>query len=121
MSSKARRLNGKVPVMPFVWQPLEPEAPPAGELASAPPPPPEPVMPSPESLAALEREAFAKGFAQGERAGIEAANQRNEAMLRRLTETLNELAAARATMIQQTEAQMVKLALAIARRVIGRE
>ncbi len=63
-------------------------------------------------LAALERDAFAKGYAQGERAGVEAAAQRGDAMLRRLTQTLEELAALRAQMIRQTERQMVQLALA---------
>ena len=72
-------------------------------------------------LAALERDAFAKGFAQGERAGAEAAAQRGEAMLRRLTETLDELTTLRAQMIHQTEQQMVQLALAVARRVVHRE
>lgn len=72
-------------------------------------------------LAALEREAFAKGFAQGERAGAEAASQRGEATLHRLTETLNELMNVRTDMIRQTERQMVHLALAIARRILQRE
>jgi len=72
-------------------------------------------------LAALERDAFSKGFAQGERAGGEAAAQRAEAMLRRLTETLEELTTLRQQMIHETERQMVQLALAIARRVMHRE
>src|SRR5689334_11580213 len=37
-----------------------------------------------ERLAALEREAFTKGYAQGERAGLEAGGKRAEAMLRRV-------------------------------------
>lgn len=72
-------------------------------------------------LAALERDAFSKGFAQGERAGGEAAAQRGEAMIRRLTETLEELTNLREQMIHQTERQMVQLALAIARRIVHRE
>lgn len=72
-------------------------------------------------LAALEREAFAKGFSQGELAGAEAAGQRGEMMLHRLTQTLEELTQVRAQMIHQTERQMVQLAMAIARRVIQRE
>jgi flagellar assembly protein FliH len=72
-------------------------------------------------LAALEREAFAKGYEQGERAGAEAAGKRGEAMLRRLSETLGELTTLRAAMIRQTEAQIVELALAVARRVLHRE
>jgi flagellar assembly protein FliH len=71
--------------------------------------------------ATIERDAFAKGFAQGERAGLEAAGQRGEAMLRRLTETLEELTTVRAQMIHRTEQQMVQLAIAIASRVVQRE
>lgn len=75
----------------------------------------------PNQLATLEREAFAKGYEQGERAGAEAAGKRGEAMLRRLAETLTELTTLRATMIRQTETQLVELALAVARRVVHRE
>jgi flagellar assembly protein FliH len=93
--------------------------PPAGPV-----PQPAPAVDSAElhaRLASLEREAFAKGFAQGERAGNEAAGQRGEAMLRRLTQTLEELTTLRAQMIHQTERQMVQLALAVARRIVHRE
>jgi len=72
-------------------------------------------------LAALERDTFAKGYAQGERAGYEAGATRAEAMLRRLAGTLDELAHLRTAMIQQTEQQMVQLALAVARRILRRE
>jgi flagellar assembly protein FliH len=72
-------------------------------------------------LAALEREAFAKGYAQGERAGIEAGGKRAEAMLRRVAQTLTDLASLRETLIQQTERQMVQLAITIARRIVHRE
>jgi flagellar assembly protein FliH len=72
-------------------------------------------------LAAQEREAFAKGYAQGERAGIEAGGKRAEAMLRRVAHTLTELGSLRETLIQQTERQMVQLALTIARRIVYRE
>ena len=72
-------------------------------------------------LAALERDAFASGYATGERAGVEAGNKRAEAMLRRLAQTLDELRSLRSTMIRQTEQQMVQLALAIARRILQRE
>jgi flagellar assembly protein FliH len=42
-------------------------------------------------------------------------------MLRRLRQTIDELAALRTDMIHRTERQMVQLALAIARRVVQRE
>jgi flagellar assembly protein FliH len=73
------------------------------------------------TLEDVERDAFAKGFAQGQRAGQEAADQRGEAMLRRLTETLQELTELRSRMIHETERQVVGLALAVARRVVHRE
>jgi flagellar assembly protein FliH len=127
MSSRARRIEASV--VPFSWTGTEAAA------VAAPRPQPRPVAPAALAansqeddqatinarLAALERDAFSKGFAQGERAGSEAAAQRGEAMLRRLTETLEELTTLRQQMIHETERQMVQLALAIARRVVHRE
>jgi len=106
--------------MPFAWGGAVPVA--KEEQAPSAPAQPE-VEPATRQaqLAALERDAFAKGFAQGERAGLDAAAQRGEAMLARLTQTLDELTALRSQMIHQTERQMVQLALAIARRILHRE
>ena len=60
-----------------------PAAPPA-----APPITRTPCSPSTASgWPALEREAFTKGYAQGERAGLEAGGKRAEAMLRRVAQT----------------------------------
>ena len=124
MSSRARRIDA-VGAHPFSWTGAPPGAPPRGPNRPAPP-----VATKPDGddqaalnarLSALERDAFSKGFAQGERAGGEAAAQRAEAMLRRLTETLEELTTLRQQMIHETERQMVQLALAIARRVVHRE
>jgi flagellar assembly protein FliH len=120
MSSRARRVVGS-PAVPFDWTggkgtPVGARGPAASDDL--------PVMDAAQQqahLAALERDAFAKGFAQGERAGAEAAGKRGEAMLRRLTQTLDELTTMRAQMIHQTERQMVQLALAIARRIVRRE
>ena len=42
-------------------------------------------------------------------------------MLRRLAQTIEELADVRRSMVRQTERQMVQLALAIARRIVRRE
>jgi flagellar assembly protein FliH len=72
-------------------------------------------------LAALERDAFAKGYAQGERAGVEAGAKRAEAMLRRVAQTLEELGQLRSAIIRDTERQMVQLALSLARRIVTRE
>jgi flagellar assembly protein FliH len=114
MSSRAKRIAKPSSVVPFSW--TTGGAAPGYAAAEAQGP-----AASQNTLAALERDAFAKGFAQGERAGLEAAGQRGEAMLARLMASLEELATLRAQMIHQTERQMVQLALAIARRVIQRE
>jgi flagellar assembly protein FliH len=88
----------------------------------------EPAAPDPEALAAeqqriaeIERQAFTTGYSQGEKAGLDAGATRSEAMLRRVSETLDSLAALRTDMIKQTEQQMLQLALAIAKRILRRE
>jgi flagellar assembly protein FliH len=119
MSSRARRLPAGAPVQLFGW----------GGTSHDPQPgiAPEQRVQEPDCgqvearLAALEREAFAKGYEQGERAGLEAGGKRADAMLRRLSQTLDQLGDLRRTMIRETEGQMVELALAIARRIVRRE
>jgi flagellar assembly protein FliH len=69
----------------------------------------------------IEREAFGQGYAQGERAGSEAAAARAEAILQRLAQTIEELGELRTALIRKTERQVVQLALAIAKRIVHRE
>ena len=76
---------------------------------------------SAERIAALEREAFVKGYAQGERSGAEAAARQGDAMLRRLSETIEEVAALRADLLRRSERDLVRVALLIAERVLHRE
>ena len=133
MSSRSRTVSRPASVVPFDWgaapgrEARQPIPTPATaddprELPAACAPDGAPAPPDHEArFAALERDAFATGFAQGERAGAEAAAQRGEAMLRRLAESLEDLTTVRAQLIRQTERQMVQLALAVARRVIHRE
>jgi len=127
MLSRGQRITSDSPVVAFPWG-----ATPPARSASAPqpPPPPAPVKPapSPESMpdvqarvAKLERDAFATGHAQGEKAGLEAGSKRADAMLRRLAETLQELEELRRSMLRQTEQQVVQLSLAIAKRILRRE
>ena len=72
-------------------------------------------------LAALEREAFTKGFEQGEKAGLQASSAHAESMLQRLAGALEELVSLRKSIIRQTERQMIELALAMAKRIVRRE
>ena len=120
MSSRARVVTDATQVAPFVWSPAPRPAEPAAAPARAPEDPPAHTAQT-QQLALIERDAFAKGYEQGDRAGTEAAGKRGEAMLRRLAETLEELTTLRASMIRQTETQMVELALAVARRVVHHE
>jgi flagellar assembly protein FliH len=118
MSSRAKRLGANSDVRRFDWMASH-AAPPSPGLA---PQAAEPDLRQQQAnLATLERDAFAKGYEQGERAGLQAGGERATAMLRRLEQTLVELAALRHEMIRQTERQMVQLALAIAKRIVRRE
>jgi flagellar assembly protein FliH len=129
MSFKARRIAGGTTVEAFAWKAASPGAERAVEPlfaeasagAVSPAAPAFDMAQHQARLAALERDAFAKGYEQGERAGAEAGAKRAEAMLRRLADTIQELAEVRRTMIRETERQMVQLAMAIARRVVRRE
>lgn len=127
MSSRARRLAAPLDVRSFDWVGPQPAVPhvddrPAVTPAAGEHPAVAADAPQQQArLATLEREAFAKGYEQGERAGLQAGGARAEAMLRRLAQTLQELADLRREMIRHTERQMVQLALAIAKRVVRRE
>lgn len=120
MSSRARRITDRTMIAPFEWQGRAAASVVHQPIATGPQTPFDPAAHQ-DHLASLERDAFAKGFAQGERAGAEAAAKRGDAMLRRLTQTLEEVTGLRAQMIRETEQQMVRLALAVARRIVHRE
>lgn len=103
----------------FPWGPAGPGG--AEPLERAPAhQPPEPV-PSSVNAAAIERDAFAQGFAQGERAGLEAGQRRADALLSRLEQTITELAHLKGTLSRQVERQAVELSIAVARRIVHRE
>lgn len=68
-----------------------------------------------------EREAFAQGYAQGERAGIEVAARQLQAVHGRLGQTLDQLVGLREELTYRTERQVVELALAMATRILHRE
>jgi flagellar assembly protein FliH len=126
MSSRAVRLKTAQVFEPYDWsgglEPARPRAMQATPPVAAPAPPAHdtPAMSSTER-AMIERDAFGQGYAQGERAGAEAAAQRSEAVLQRLKQTVGELQALRAEMIHKTERQVVQLAIAMARRIVHRE
>jgi flagellar biosynthesis/type III secretory pathway protein FliH len=129
MSPSARRLTGAVATDRFQWQCATAPAAAVTPLLKHEPAVnqgPTPVMrdlpsPSAERIQAIEREAFAKGYAEGERAGEAAAASRIEAMLKRLATTIDEVGALRAGAMRRAEREIVRLALAMAERVLRRE
>lgn len=123
MSSRARRVNGVGQPERFAWgaspDAAEPDTYYGGNgMAPVAPPPQAAAVADP---ATVEREAFTKGYAQGERAGAEASASRAEAMLRRLAQTLDDLQALRGDLVRRTEREVVELSLAIAKKVLQRE
>jgi flagellar assembly protein FliH len=118
MSYKARPVQ-EAPVETFRWEAIVGGGGPRGH---SPAPPDEAQDAAHQArIAAIERDAFVKGYGQGERAGLEAAATRADGMLRRLGNTVEELAAVRGEIIRRTERQAVQLVLAIAERVVQRE
>jgi flagellar assembly protein FliH len=117
MSFKARCL-AEGDVAPFAWQ-LVAEIPELATLRPASARPSDRDLD--ERVATMERDAFAKGYAEGERAGVQAAATRTDAMLRRLAETIEELVSLRGEIVRKSERQTVQLVLAIAERIVQRE
>ena len=121
MSFKARRVDAAnvAAVQPFSWE--KTTASPVQASLAADLPVHGAVSVDQLDTAAIERDAFTKGYAQGERAGLAAAATRADAMLRRLAQTIEELGELRNEMIHRTERQAVQLVLAIAERIVQRE
>jgi flagellar biosynthesis/type III secretory pathway protein FliH len=124
MSYKARRVDDAnvSAVQPFSWEPTTASPVQASLSTGASLRPVTATTPIDQlDTSAIERDAFTKGYAQGERAGMDAAATRAEAMLRRLAQTIEELGELRNEMIHRTERQAVQLVLAIAERIVQRE
>lgn len=126
MSSRASRVTAGAGAQAFPWPAVAPlvradvpardahmEGDPAWPEAGA-----ASRVPDPD---AIERDAFAHGYAAGEQAGAEAGLARLEGLHRRLAQAIDDLAAERHRVLLESERSVVQLALAIARRVLRRE
>jgi len=69
----------------------------------------------------LEKEAYEKGFAQGEKAGRELGEKRLDSVIKSFNGVLKEVKRLKETLYQESEQEMLRLVLAIARRVIQKE
>lgn len=70
---------------------------------------------------AIRRDAYSTGFRDGERQSAENAAARVQSVLDELRNTIDELTALKPRLLQDAEAGLVQLSLAIARRIINRE
>jgi flagellar assembly protein FliH len=85
----------------------------------------EPHQPAPPITDAererIEREAYQRGFAEGKTVGKEQGAVEARPLIERLTKSLTELGTLRTRMRREGEKDLVKLSIAIARRVLHRE
>jgi len=69
----------------------------------------------------MEREAYEKGFAAGEKAGFEMGEQKAQVLLDRIGALINELTTLKKTIVAEVEPQCVELAVGMARKILVRE
>jgi flagellar assembly protein FliH len=123
MWSRARRLPADAEIQPFQWIGRD-EATHLAEVAARRYEVEHPASFDEAALraeiATLEKEAFAKGYAHGEREGNAVAAQRAEVLLTRLSQTIDDLAALRSGLLHRTERDVVRIAVAIAERIVHR-
>jgi flagellar assembly protein FliH len=74
-----------------------------------------------DRIAAMEKEAYEKGFAQGQRDGLALEKRQMEEKAKQLEEILRSLGALKEQIYRETEEEMVRLTLAIAAKVIRKE
>ncbi|NNK84494.1 MAG: hypothetical protein HKO91_02940, partial [Desulfobacterales bacterium] len=74
-----------------------------------------------ENIRDIEEKAYAKGFARGERAGIESGNEKIESVVNCIKQGLAELKKIKQDIYLETEQEIVKLAMAIARKIVCNE
>jgi len=72
-------------------------------------------------MAQLEKTAYENGFLQGEKAGMEIAEQKIEAVMRRYADAILEVSKLRSTLYAQVEREVVKLAVEVAKKILHRE
>ena len=121
MSSRVLPPDDNPDVAPLIWRRVSPIG---GELPTAGEPPPD----DGQRLALLQqqseqraRESHAAGLREGEAAGRSRATADLQQVIERLTRSIEELAALRPRLRAEAEADLIKLSLAIARRVLRRE
>ena len=65
-----------------------------------------------------ERDAYARAYASGEKAGFEMGEQRAQVLLDKVEGLLRELTTLKSTIIKEVEPQCIELALSMARKIM---
>lgn len=102
----------------FYFADMEGACPDDNSASETPPGPEEDTGPCVEEI---ERNAYQHGFAEGEKAGFAAATQTVDPVIESLNQALRELQNIRQETQQQIETEVVKLALAIAKKIVCHE
>ena len=74
-----------------------------------------------ETFREIEEKAYAKSFARGEKAGVESGNEKIESVVNSMNKGLSELIKIRQNIYLETEQEIVKLAMTIARKIVCNE
>ena len=81
----------------------------------------EEYQPSKADPEAIERDAFEKGFASGEKAGYEMGEQKSTVLLDHLENLFKEIYSLKEKVLSEIEPQMVLLSIAMARKILKEE
>lgn len=74
-----------------------------------------------ETAREIEQKAYAKGFARGEKAGIESGNEKIKSVVNSINQGLSELIKIRQDIYLETEQEVVKLSMEVARKIVCNE
>lgn len=69
----------------------------------------------------IERQAYEKGFESGEKAGLAMGEKKAMVLIERIDNLLNELTVLKQKLIQETEPQIIELAVEIAKKIVMKE
>jgi flagellar assembly protein FliH len=135
MSSRVLPPDDPQPVSPIAWRRVDVPGrggpsyvPPSAQAVTAAaaanalaPPAPAPPAPDPRKIEAELRDARAAGLREGEAAGRAKAAAEFQPVIERLSRSIEEISGLRARLRREAEQDLIRLALAIARRIIRRE
>jgi len=116
-SSKILRDGELSGVAPMAWRSTAPPSPTRQPARTA----PAVDVGSKEDLEEARKESYQRGFSEGRALGHEQAAAEIQPVMDRLSRSLADLATVRATVRKAAESDLLKLAIAVARRVIHRE